>query len=171
MKFTFKSVLNLSLLLMVITSCAKPISPGLTYRNMSRNAALVKNIKVIWSDYKPLGSSRIEFCGVHSQSYNLDRDSDFFGPVHIEWENAKGQKLSKDFTFTKEQLPSMKDRFKLGIENSSYIRLYFTQDDVYLYTSDTPNLKQIEADLYKKAGLTCQEYRDQEYIKKWGKDW
>ena len=163
------SKLLLFLSLTIIVSCAKPTSPGLTYRNMSYKGALIKNIKVIWNGYRPVGASDLEFCGVHAQSYNLDRDSDFFGPVHVEWENAKGEKLSKDFVFKKEELPSMKNRHKPGLENDSYVDLYFTQNDVQHYTSDTPNLKEIRRDLYKKAGLTCQEFRDQQFLKKWGK--
>lgn len=150
-----------------VAGCGPKMAPGIVYENVSRNGGVVKNIEVKWNKYYLPKASNLNFCGVDSSGYNIDTYSSFFGPIHIEWENAKGQKLTKDFVFTEDQLPNMrKSRPSL-----SSVKLYFTQDNVYLYTSDTANLKQIENDLYKKAGLTCQEYRDQQYIKKWGKDW
>jgi hypothetical protein len=159
------SILLLVVFCLNLGGCLPTTTPSIEYENVSRGGEVIKNVKVKWDKVYPLGKSEMKFCGGLSQHQWIDRDSDFFGPVHIEWENAKGEKLTKDFLFTKDQLPGMKNRDKVH----AFVEFYFTQDDVYLYTSDTPNLKEIRDDLFKKAGLTCQEYRDREFIKKWGR--
>ncbi|MFT6332658.1 MAG: hypothetical protein ACJAW3_001002 [Lentimonas sp.] len=150
-----------------IVSCAAKIAPSIRYENDSYNGGIVRNIKVEWVKVKPLGASTLNFCGIQSGIYNIKRNSDFFGPVHIEWENAEGKKLTKDLIFTKDKLPSIRRRSLT--KKHIFVELHFTQDDVHILTYDTPNLKQERADLLKKAGLTCQEYRDREYIKIYGR--
>jgi hypothetical protein len=149
-----------------VASCAAKSTPAIVYENSSYGGVIVKNIKVDWGNVYPLGASSLNFCGTQYSAYDIEKDSDFFGPVHIEWENANGKKLTKDFTFTKDQLPSMRKRNRA--DTHVFVRLYFTQDDVHILTSDTPNLEQERADLFKKAGISCQEYRDRKYLKKWG---
>ena len=160
-----KKIITISLLLLAISSCASS-APAIVYENISQKGQVIRNIKVKWNKYYIMGKTEAKFCGGLTQINNIANDNNFFGPIQVEWENAKGKKLTKNLVLKKEDLPSMKKRHEPWA--NVFVTLYFTQDDVYLYTSDTPNLKQIEADLYKKAGLTCQEYRDREYKKKWG---
>lgn len=155
------------LLVFFVFSCLPNTTPAIVYQNISYGGAVVKNIKLKWDKVNPLGASELGFCGTDAQHHWINHDSDFFGPIHVEWENAQGKKLTKDLIITKEQLPSFKKRNKPNVYSS--VDLYFTQDDVYLYTSDTPNIEKIREDFIKKAGLTCQEYRDREFIKKWGR--
>ncbi len=127
-------------------------SPTIKLRNSTADGSLIKNIRIIWNEYELLGSrlqvgSDVGRCGLSGESFNLKHEPDFFGPVHVEWENAQGQKLTKDFVFKKEDLPSYKYRGQQDVY--SYVTLYFGQSDVEYYTSDNPRIKEIEAE---KAG-------------------
>lgn len=163
------SILLLVVFCLSLGGCLPIMAPAIDYENISHGGGVIKNVKVKWGKVYPLGKSEMKFCGGLSQAHWIDTASDFFGPIHIEWENAKGKKLTKDLVLTKEQLPSMRNRFNQRSKKNPTVYLYFTQDDVHLYTSDTPNLEQIREDFIKQAGLTCREYRDREYIKKWGR--
>ena len=162
MVLNFKMVFCLAILTALI-GCGYDRAPGIVYNNFSKGGGVVKNIKVKWNQSHLPESSSLGFCGVNANSYSINY-KESFGPIHVEWENAKGEKINKDLVLTKEKFPNIKARKAF----LSSVYLFFTQDDVYLYTSDTPNLEQIEADLYKKAGLTCQEYRDRENKRLWG---
>ena len=115
------------------------LSPDVRYRNSSADGSEVKNIKVVWNEYRLLErSGPYDVCrSGGGQSFALRKKSDLFGPVHAEWQNAKGEKVSKDFIFKKEDLTSRP--YHLSI-----ITLFFTQSDVEYYTSDNHNIKQIE---------------------------
>lgn len=158
------SILLLVILCLNLMGCLPKSTPGISYENFSQGGKVVRNIKVNFNKFYPLGASSLSFCGTDTSIYNIDNYDNFFGPIHIEWENAEGKKLTKDLILKKEQLPNFNKR-RPGL---SSVDFYFTQDDVHLYTSDTPNLEQIEADLYKQAGLTCQEHRDRENKRLWG---
>lgn len=161
---------KMTVLLLIITcfnisACGPKDLPSIGYRNFSYGGGVIKNVETRFNKLRPVGDLKLEFCGSSSQYFTINSYDDFFGPVHIEWENAKGKKLTKGLFLTKEQLPSIKGSKPW----KSSVYLYFTQDDVHLFTSDTPNLEQIREDFIKKAGLTCQEHRDREYIKTYGK--
>jgi hypothetical protein len=160
-----RSILLLVVFCLNLGGCLPKLTPSIDYGNFSYGGRAIKNVKARFNKFYPFGASELGFCATNSQSHRIDSYSDLFGPVHIEWENAKGEKLTKDLMFTKEQLPSIKSRKPF----LSSVYLYFTQSDVHLYTSDNPNIKQIREDFIKQAGLTCQEHRDREYIKKYGK--
>jgi hypothetical protein len=133
----------LLLLLVCLTSCGGYVSsPAIDFENSSAKGEIVRNIKVLWNGYKLLGSSEVGRCATHEQNFALRRQSDFFGPVHIEWENAKGKKLIKDIIFTKKDFPTFK-RSQFGPHVYHYVVLYFTQEDVEIYTSDNLSIKKI----------------------------
>ncbi len=124
----------LVLLLLQICSCKfVSATPNIIYVNVSPDGSIIKNIKPIWNGYHFWASSGpFTVCsGVGGgQSFIIKGfGSDFFGPVHIEWENAKGEKVTKDFVITKKDFPGYKN-------NLSEIVLAFTQADVEYYTSD-----------------------------------
>lgn len=134
------------------------VSPRVSFYNSSPDGKLIKNIKVNWNGYSISGIyGSINTCsgGSLSQDFVLKKKSDIFGPVHAEWENAKGDKISKDFIFKKDDL-------KTNPYYLSSIYLFFTQTDVEYYTSDNPNIRKIEREKrgnwvykwYEKEGKT-----------------
>lgn len=141
---------------LILSSCANSyLSPDIQYRNSSKDGSEIKNIKVIWNGYRLLKESgpfnACKYGG--GQSFAIKKRSDLFGSVHAEWENAKGEKISKDFIFKKEDLTS-------NPYHLSTIILFFTQSDIEYYTSDNPNIKEIER---RKSG---------DWTNKWfEKDW
>lgn len=139
-----KIYLNFLLLsLFYISSCTPIMSPSIEYENSSPKGEVVKNIDVVWNGHPLLRTSNVEVCGSGgAQVYYLKKESDFFGSIHIEWENANGKKLTKDIVFKKEDFPAFK-RSQFGSHIYHYVVLYFTQEDVEIYTSDNPNIKKI----------------------------
>lgn len=138
------SVTLLVICLLSSTSCAARLAPAIEITNNSSNGKVLKNIKVNWNGFNVLGVPDLGAC---SEATRFHYIKNFFGPVHAEWENAKGKKLTKDFIFKKEDLPSYKKRGRKG-SKYTYVTLYFTQSDMEYYTSDNPNIKAIES---KKA--------------------
>ncbi len=130
------------------------LSPDVQYRNSSPDGSKIQNIQVIWNGYHLLErSGPYDLCrSGGGQSFTLRKKSDLFGQVHAEWENAKGKKISKDFIFKKEDLTS-------NPYHLSYIILFFTQSDVEYYTSDNPNIKEIE---WKKSSNWVNKWFEKE---------
>lgn len=121
-------------------------SPSVRLQNSSPDGSEIRNIQVNWNGYHLLKTSgpKNTCFGRDEQSFTLKKKSDLFGPVHAEWENAKGEKISKDFIFKKDDLPSFTKGKNYGHYEYPLIILFFTQESVEFYTSDNPNLKQIE---------------------------
>lgn len=130
------------------------LSPSVIYRNASPNGSEIKNIQVVWNGYRLLENNwSYDLCrSGGGQSFNLRKKSDLFGPVHAEWENAKGKKISKDFIFRKKDLTS-------NPYHLSTIILFFTQTDVEYYTSDNPRIKEIELE---KSGNWVNKWFEEE---------
>lgn len=143
------------LIVLVLSSCNTTyLSPDIQYRNSSSDGSKIQNIQVIWNGYHLLKESgpfnACKYGG--GQSFTLIKKSDLFGPVHAEWENAKGKKISKDFIFRKEDLTSRPYHL-------STIILFFTQSDVEYYTSDNPRIKEIE---WEKSGNWVNKWFEEE---------
>ena len=137
----------ITILFLCLTSCGPIMSPAIKFKNSSKSNEVVRNMKVNWNGYHLLKvSGPVSTCGTSEQNFNLNNPSDFFGPVHIEWENAKGKKLTKDFIFKKEDLPNFK---RYGPYIYHYVALYFTQNGLEYYTSSNPDIKKIRKE---KAG-------------------
>lgn len=134
------------------------LSPSVSYRNASPDGSEISNIQVIWNGYRLLKNNwSYDLCrSGGGQSFTLLKKSDLFGPVHAEWENAKGKKISKDFIFKKEDLTS-------GPYHLSTIILFFTQDDVEYYTSDNPRIKEIE---WEKSGNWINKWFEEEGVRR-----
>jgi hypothetical protein len=142
---------KLSTILLVIFSislcgCYRISALQIGIKNSSTNGEIIKNIKVNWNQSVMLTlPSELKVCGMPIHVYHIEN---IFGPVHAEWENAIGHKLSKNFIFKKEDFPNYK-------KSSSYIILYFNQSEIEYYTSDTPNIKKIEKE---KVGNWVSKY-------------
>ncbi len=152
-----KICITLAIILGLSSCKSYYLSPSVRFQNSSRDGSEIRNIQVIWNGYNLLKvSGPKDSCfGMDEQSFAVRREPDIFGPVHAEWENAKGDKISKDFIFKKDDLTSRPYHL-------STIYLFFTQTDVEYYTSDNPNIKKIEREKsgnwiskwYEKEGKT-----------------
>ena len=111
------------------------------------------------------GSNSVNACGKggFQQSFGLKNRSDLFGPVHAEWENAKGEKVSKDFVFNKSDFPSFAKGEKYHPNHYPSISLFFTQSDLEYYTSDNPHFKEIE---WEKSGNWINKWFEKEQTHK-----
>lgn len=137
-----KLLLSMSLVAF-FNSCSPVMSPAIEIKNSSHNGELIKNIKVNWNGYNLLSVHRpTTKCGGFEQNFALQKQSHIYGPVHVEWENAQGKKLTKKFTFKKEDFPTFR-RGPFIPYAYHYIVLYFDQNDMQYYASDNPRIKKI----------------------------
>lgn len=153
------------LVVAILTSCSPVMSPAFVYSNASSDGSEIRNIHVVWNQYHLLDrSGPINVCGKGGieQNFTLQKQSDLFGPVHAEWENAKGEKISKDFIFKKEDMPTFK-RSIFGKHVYHVIILFFTQSDLEYYTSDNPRFKEIE---WEKSGNWINKWFEKEQTHK-----
>lgn len=129
MRYLIK-LITLSLVVVNTNACSVyKISPSISFRNYSED--YIYHLKGHWNGYRlvqlddnqyplPPGSSGME-------SFTLRKKSDLFGPVHIEWQNAKKEKIVKEFIFTKEQMPNF------SYEKNGHISFYLTQNDLIMF--------------------------------------
>ena len=125
----FLKILSL-LALSMSTSCYTPYptAPDISYKNLSNN--FIREINIVWNG-RNLGGSYIEIpSGGGISSFQVRKKSDFYGPVHLSWKNAKGKTITKDFIFTREHLADFGPK-----KDRATIDLYFTQDDVLMFIS------------------------------------
>jgi hypothetical protein len=127
---SFKKYLSVKILLILvfmsfISSCsARVSSPAVNIFNQSDD--YIYNIKGRWNGYV-FARWQERTPGINSsENFILEKESDLFGPVHLEWENAQGKKLTKEFEFKKEQMPN----FHKGKYGRGNIYFFFTQEDV-----------------------------------------
>ena len=155
------------LMCLALSSCANAyLSPSIKFENSSPSGSEIKNIQVMWNGYRLLDNpNSVNVCGKggFQQSFALRKKSDLFGPVHAEWENAKGEKISKDFKFNKSDFPSFAKGEKYRPFEYPYIILFFTQSDLEYYTSDNPRIKDIE---WEKSGNWINKWFEKEGVRK-----
>ena len=149
-----------------MSSCSTTTSsPSIRLQNSSLDGSEIRNIEVIWNGYHLLKTSgpKNTCFGMDEQSFVLKRRSDLFGPVHAAWQNAKGEKISKDFKFNKSDFPSFAKGEKYRPFEYPYIILFFTQSDLEYYTSDNPRIKDIE---WEKSGNWINKWFEKEGVRK-----
>lgn len=144
--------------LVYLSSCAKTVyAPAINFENNSHSYSPIKNVKVIWNGLRLIEESDLDVCRSSKHSIYLDEISSFFGPVHVEWENAKGEKFIKDFIFKKDDLPNI-GKSKMPNEanyHGRYVRLYFDQNNFEYYTFDSPGILEIESTFNKRRDTIC----------------
>ncbi len=108
-------------------------SPVVYFSNASSGP--IKNIEVSWAKNNALTLAGLNPGDTRSQSFFISSDSQFFGSVYAVWHNSRGDRMSKNFNFRKENLPSMDDK-----TTYNYVQLYFDQEDIEVTTSDVADL-------------------------------
>jgi hypothetical protein len=121
------SILLFVILIHSATACSRPVSsPVIVFENLSSN--YIKNVNGNWNGYRLHGGPSILTPGQSgSENFILQKPSDLFGPVHIEWENAQRKKIVKEFVFRQEQLP------EFGSNTSDWIWFYLGQEDLEMF--------------------------------------
>src|SRR5262245_41820672 len=129
MKKTFRILSVLTLLLTASCFTPYPTAPSIDYQNMSNN--FIREVKIIWNG-RNLPGPHEAVPGISGGStFDVRKKSDFYGPVHLSWQNAKGKTITRDFVFTQKHLADF-DRKK----KRATINLYFTQDDVLIFVRE-----------------------------------
>lgn len=129
-----KKVLRISLsifFIYFINSCSCRLSsPSIGITNQSDD--YIYHLNGFWNGYKIGWKNReMEPGNFGSQNFTLEKRSDLFGTVHLEWENASGKTIIKEFEFKKEQFPNFSRK------NRGIIELFFTQEDVKILIDPT----------------------------------
>ena len=126
MKNLLKKFLFIALFVNVVACGRYMSSPGIWFFNMSDD--YIYTVRGNWSGYYVLGNTELPPGDSPSQNLILKNQSDIFGPVHLQFKNAKGELIQKDFTFTKDQLPDTK------YHNFDHIYIFLTQDGFEIFT-------------------------------------
>jgi hypothetical protein len=153
------------ILLLALGGCAMPFSyvqsPAIMFDNLSTK--LIKNINGVWVGRKLVAYRLLPGQG-SSESFGMRDVKEFYGQVHLTWENEAGQKFEKNFIFSETDLPiseiedankraKMKDYTK-----ADYVKFEFTQDGVEFYTSYTPGGRERSKNSGKIKNQIRQEY-------------
>lgn len=120
------------LISLLLVGCSSVESPVIYLSNAS--AQPIKNIECSWNG-NILGLGALNPGDTRSQSFFISDDAKFFGPVSVQWFDAKGERVLKSFNFKKENLPSIIDK-----TTYNYVQLYFDQEDIEIITSDVADL-------------------------------
>lgn len=169
-KISRKLSIILSIIFMTnIASCASyESSPAISFFNISDD--YVYKVRGNWSGYYVLGNSQLIPGDSPSLNLVISNASDFFGPVHLEWTNAKGELIKKDFTFTKDQLPNTKHH------NFDHVYIFLTQDAMELFTrgqreKDSPEIQERKVkarQLSREYNAVCREKPITSLAEIWG---
>ncbi|MDX2083621.1 MAG: hypothetical protein SFV53_06525 [Rickettsiales bacterium] len=131
-KQIFKSLIII-LAIFLISGCAKNVeSPVIYFSNASANP--MRDIQCDWNG-NILSLKKLNPGDTRSRSFFISSNNKFFGPIYITWFNANGERNSKNFSFRKENLPSINDK-----TSYNYVQLYFDQVDVEVTSSDSADL-------------------------------
>ena len=125
-------------LINLINSCSSRVSsPWISVTNQSNN--YIRNIKGSWNGYGFGGWLERAPGNSASENFILEKKSDIYGLVHIEWENAEGGKIVKEFTFTKEMFPDFRIDHRCKTHGLVFGHIYFflTQEDIKMLIDPT----------------------------------
>lgn len=121
------------LIAMLLVGCgANSESPVIYMSNASPSS--VKRIECNWNG-NILSLAALNPGDTRSQSFVINNNSKFFGPIYVTWYNDKGERVSKNFNFRRENLPSIEDK-----TTYNYVQLYFDQADIEVTSSDAADL-------------------------------
>jgi hypothetical protein len=130
---TIFSYLNFNfifLALISLTSCSSTKeSPAIYITNVT--SGIVKNIDINWANHNHLNLQTISPGDSRAKSFILKKTKDFFGPVTVSWINGDGKKITKNFVFSENRLPSIKEK-----RMYSYIQVYLMLNNLEVIGSD-----------------------------------
>lgn len=150
---------NLFMLFLVIvmlgvnTGCSKSIfSPHVVFTNASKD--VLYNITGNWNGYLFSGHLKRYPGDSAGDTFLLRKKADLYGPIRLEWLNAKKEKIVKEIEFTREHLPNFNPRKR------PFVNFYLTQDDLKMFVSPHGILfaNEEEKNLYKQAVQFQKEY-------------
>ncbi|MBL6664466.1 MAG: hypothetical protein ISQ34_01325 [Rickettsiales bacterium] len=120
--------------LLLVASCSgRKESPVIYFSNISTQP--ISDITCIWVGNKKLTLPHLYPGDSRGQSFFINDNADFFGPVYISWRNQQGRKVIREFDFKKNNLPSIENE-----RSYDYVQFYFEQDWMEIVSSDAPDL-------------------------------
>lgn len=128
-------IISVIILGFLLFSCAaKKIESPVIYLS---NASLdpIKNIECNWAGQNLLTLPILEAGDSRSQSFYLANSQEFFGLVVLSWRNKDGEKLTREFYFRQNNLPSIDDH-----TTYNYVQFYLDQEEMEIVGSDAPDL-------------------------------
>lgn len=124
----------LVLLSLIIVSCAQTKEgPSIYFSNVS--AKKITDIESNWAGKNLLSLPILRPGDTRSQPFNIKTTDDFFGEIRVSWNNAAGKRITREFMFNQNNLPSISDPTIY-----SYVQFYLDQDEFEILSSDAPDL-------------------------------
>lgn len=145
---------------LLLASCmATEESPVIYFSNVS--LAPVRDIECDWVGQKTLRLPELNPGDSRSQSFYIRGNSDFFGAIVMSWRNDRGEKITREFSFRENNLPSIHDK-----TTYNYVQFYLDQEELEIVSSDAPDLsgktRKMERLLQKYRDLYAQGHRHSE---------
>ncbi len=125
MKNLLSKILFIAIFLNIISCATYESSPSIWFFNMSDD--YIYEVGGKWNGQRILGQHHMNPGDIPSENLIVKHPSDFFGPVHIEFTNAKGKLITNDFTFTKDKLPDTRHH------NFDHVYIFLTQEGMEIY--------------------------------------
>ncbi len=152
-------ILSIIFMMNIVSCKTYESSPAIWLFNMSDD--YITYVRGNWNGMRMAGHEAGDYSPLipgagGSENLIVSDPSQIFGPVHLQWYNAKGVLIQKDFTFTKDQLPNTKHH------NFDHIYIFLTQDDMELFSrgQGKPSPRQKEMDkMRKKVKQLQREYK------------
>lgn len=115
-----------------ITFCSSITrSPHISFENASDN--YIYKPTGTWNGYRLAGGQLEMFPALSgSEIFTFQHHSDLFGAIHIEWQNARKEKIVKEFMFKKDLLPGFSQKYQ-----NDWIFFYLgqTESDFKMFVS------------------------------------
>ena len=108
-------------------------SPVIYFSNASEKP--IKEINCEWTNEHLLSLPKLNPGESRSLPFNIDNGNYFFGLVKLSWINSSDEKISGEFFFNKENLPSINDK-----TTYNYVQFYLDQNGYEVLTSDSVDL-------------------------------
>lgn len=118
--------------LLILASCSSVKEAPTIYFSNATSSPII-HVQCRWNK-KLLTLARLNPGDSRSQTFQIKKQSEFFGPISVSYENQKGEVVSKKFSFKKENMPSISE------DTYNYVQFYFTHDDIEVVASDAPDI-------------------------------
>lgn len=117
-----------------LVSCARPLEgPTIYFSNASPKK--ITGIQSNWAGQNLLSLTHLSPGDTRSQTFKAGKMADFFGDIRVSWYNADGVRISREFRFSRNNLPSISDP-----TTYSYVQFYLEQEEFEIMSSDAPDL-------------------------------